>query len=360
MNEEVGVVAPGVLAQVVLQVAYRLVGGVAPAFPLQCGYGLQPVAEPLRDLVDGLRVDIVLLAPVAVAAAFGHGQRAVLEGDRDRPSVGVPRCLIDQRHEEPLVALHVVLLDVGVLEPEAHCHAVGGGPVVVAEVLGGLDVVLVAVRPVQVHLLAVVGDGVPLIPAVPPPGDEVPVLVVPAEERVQVVVGIGFDSLPAPAGLCRRLGLQVVLAARSAGVPVIQVAVRVDRVSAEVLDDYLSRSLQVGHGLRLPGQVAGLKIGGYARGQLIDNEALDGIPLVVHDAIDAEVQVRAVELEQLAQQALELREMSFAGDGLACHDAIPPGSPGPPISGWARMYLPPVGQRNQVRERLLALRWASL
>jgi hypothetical protein len=53
--------------------------------------------------------------------------------------------------------------------------------------LGGLDVVLVVVGPVEIDLLAVVGDGVLLPLGVPAFGDEIAVLVVMAEKGIQVV-----------------------------------------------------------------------------------------------------------------------------------------------------------------------------
>ena len=137
------------------------------------------------------------MVPSAVAAAFGHSQGAILERDRDRAGVVVPSRPLGQRHEEPPVALDVVLLDVGSFQPEVHRYAVRGLPVVVVEVLGGLDVVLVAVGPVEIDLLAVVGDGVPLIAAVAALRDEVAVLVVAAEKGVEVVVDVGLDGLTA-------------------------------------------------------------------------------------------------------------------------------------------------------------------
>ena len=75
-------------------------------------------------------------------------------------------------------------------------------------------------------------------------------------------------------------------------------------------------------------------------GRVLADEPLDGVPLVVHDAVDAEVQVCAVELEQLAQQVLEFPKVSFAGDGLACHGVIPPSRPRPPSWDGRNVYPP--------------------
>ena len=41
-----------------------------------------------------------------------------------------------------------------------------------------------------------------------------------------------------------------------------------------------------------------------------------------HDAIDAEIQVRTIELEKFAQQFLELLKVRLAVGGVSCHDAI--------------------------------------
>ena len=212
-------------------------------------------------------------------------------------------------------------------EPEVYYDAVGRGPVVVVEVLAGLDVVLVAVGPVQVDLLAVVGDGVPLIAPVPPPGDEVSVLVVAAEEGVQAVVDVGLDGLAAAPRPRGGLGCQVLLAHGGTMKAVVQLAVGVDLVSAEGGHHVLTGFFQVVGGLGLPGKLAAVQLPRYAHGQPLADELLDGVPLVVHDAVDAEVQVGAVELEQLAQQPLELQDVSFSSDEFASHIVISPMPP---------------------------------
>ena len=44
-------------------------------------------------------------------------------------------------------------------------------------------------------------------------------------------------------------------------------------------------------------------------GQLPVDVAVDDLPLVVHDPVDPEVQIRAVELEELAEKSLELGQL---------------------------------------------------
>ncbi|HOE17287.1 MAG TPA: hypothetical protein PLX02_12555 [Syntrophorhabdaceae bacterium] len=43
----------------------------------------------------------------------------------------------------------------------------------------------------------------------------------------------------------------------------------------------------------------------YGPGQVFRYEALDDVPFVIHDAVDAEVQIGAVKLEKLAKQLLK-------------------------------------------------------
>jgi hypothetical protein len=57
--------------------------------------------------------------------------------------------------------------------------------------------------------------------------------------------------------------------------------------------------------LRLLGQCALFQLSLDSLGQVLGNEALNDLPLVVHDAVDAKVQVGAVELEELTQKRLE-------------------------------------------------------
>ena len=82
----------------------------------------------------------------------------------------------------------------GVHQPEVHAHRLlvvvrPQAEGVVAQVLAGLDVVLVRVGPVELDLLALVGDGVDarLVDAL---GEEVALGVVAAEEAEQMVVDL--------------------------------------------------------------------------------------------------------------------------------------------------------------------------
>ena len=85
----------------------------------------------------------------------------------------------------------VVFGGVGGDQLEVNAAAIAEGKAVVAEVFAGFGVVLVFVRPVQHHFFAVVGNGVgvALVAAL---ADEVAFVVVAREEGEQVVVNGGF------------------------------------------------------------------------------------------------------------------------------------------------------------------------
>jgi len=85
------------------------------------------------------------------------------------------RHALRNREEVTFVAFDVVLLGVGCGQFETHPVAVVGGDdkSVIGESVSGLDVVLVAVGPVQQHFLAVVGNSVLVSAGVTAIGHEV-------------------------------------------------------------------------------------------------------------------------------------------------------------------------------------------
>ena len=114
-----------------------------------------------------------------------------------------------------------------------------------------------------------------------------------------------FESLAALTTGGLRLQVQVLLAERGAMVGLGQVTVGVEGVLAQRLRDLLGNLLQLLGGLGLVRQRVTIQLIGDSLRQILRDEPLDHVPLVVHDAVDAEVQVRAVELEQLSQELLE-------------------------------------------------------
>lgn len=66
------------------------------------------------------------------------------------------------------------------------------------------------------------------------------------------------------------------------------------------------RRLQFLDSLRLRHQRAVRQFGGDRPGQILHYKAVDDLPLVVQDAVNAEVQVGLVKLEKVAQQLLKL------------------------------------------------------
>ena len=148
VDEEVGIVAPGILSQVMFQVRNGLVVSVAAVLVGQGGQSLRRVGKALGNCDVGGGDNLVLLVPAAVNATFTYIQRAVLERDGNGTSGSIPFCFISAGEEEPFVALAVILLSVSASEPEFYGNTVGCGPVVVVKVFGCFDVILVVVGPV--------------------------------------------------------------------------------------------------------------------------------------------------------------------------------------------------------------------
>ncbi|MDZ7816699.1 MAG: hypothetical protein U5N86_12135 [Planctomycetota bacterium] len=156
------------------------------------------------------------MIPFAVGDLLLIGERAELEGDDQLVRLLVPVDLLHAGQEEPLVALDVVLLDVGGCQFEVDRSSSGVLPGIIVEMLGGLDVVLVVVGPMEIDFFAVVGDGVFLALGIAALRDEVAVLVVAAEEGVQVVEDGGFKRLAAATTGGLVLQVEVLLAQRRA------------------------------------------------------------------------------------------------------------------------------------------------
>jgi len=141
------------------------------------------------------------LRPPLSRRPVGGGGRPVLEPDDQLPVLlgdEVP----GRQHEGPVLRrLHVPVLALGgIHQGEVHPHGmglvVGAEPEgVIPQVLAGLDVVLVAVYPVQPDLLALVGQGVDALP-VDAPWEEVSLRVVAAEEAVELVVDFRLQRSP--------------------------------------------------------------------------------------------------------------------------------------------------------------------
>jgi hypothetical protein len=185
-----------------------------------------------------------------------------------------------------------------------HGHAVGGFVRIIGEILAGLDIVLVVIGPVESHLLAVVGDGVAFFLGVTAPGDKVALLPVAAEEGVEVVVDVGFQRFASAAALGPGLCFQIFLADVGVAIGFDQVAIGVKGVIAQGFQHLFPRRFQGLCCLRLFSQCATLQFLRDGTGQVCGDEALNRRPLVIHDAVDAEIQIGAVALEKLAEEGL--------------------------------------------------------
>ena len=201
----------------------------------------------------------------------------------------------------------------GVHQLEAHAHGIFAfarigleAEGVVAQVFAGLDVVLVLVGPVQRDFLALVGDGVDarLVDAL---GQEVAFRVVAAEEAVQVIVDLVFQRADVDgAGELRAqledffIDIRVHLHTSQCGFQLGEFLLQLRAV----------RRLVLGKGVF------------YLRQQVAFQEPGHFAGLGVHDPVDAEIQVRLVELEQLPEQGDQLGEFGRVGVGHERHSLM--------------------------------------
>ena len=241
----------------------------------------------------------------AATALFAVRQRPVREADDQVVLLGgdgPPAARGEHEAALPAVRLlDVVLLVVGRrdLEPDPPRAAAGvDGEDVAGVVLRRLDVVLLRVRPVELHFLAVVGQevGGPAAAGIAALRDEVAVAVVAAEEGGEVVVDVG-------------LGVRVLL---HLGEPPVHLGDRGRRVDLGVDPQFRSRlvrffQIPLQRGPFLGGGQVELRL--HLRQQVVVEEPRDLRRLQVHDPVQAEVQIAAVEMEHLAQQRLQPVEM---------------------------------------------------
>src|SRR2546423_289324 len=110
---------------------------------------------------DGL-VDGVLYFALAVGCIFLLCQWSVLEEDGASIALLVPfDRRLGARDEEAILTLVVILFSIRRREAKMHSEVAGvDAEGVVAELLGGLDVILVAIGPVKERFFAVVGQAV--------------------------------------------------------------------------------------------------------------------------------------------------------------------------------------------------------
>ena len=313
VDEKVRGVAPSVAAHVVLKQGHWF---LAVAVALCGDGGERGGVKMLGQIHHRLRDKPFLQMVLAVLRLVRACRGTIFERNVQLPCRLLPLGLPKAREEIALVALDVALLHVGVHHGEAHLD-LAGLEGVVAEVFAGLNVVLVLVGPVQMHFLAVVGDGVALATGVAAFGNDVAVVVVAAEEAVQVLIEGGLGR--ADVRPLRHMPLlaasqaEVALAERRLVEGRLQVAVAVEGLGAKGLANLL---LHFAHLLSDHGLFEERPLGEFVLNELrqvLSDVALHHVPLVVHDAVDAEVQIRAVELEQLAQQGLEPRLMFAHG-----------------------------------------------
>ena len=172
-----------------------------------------------------------------------------------------------------------------------------------AEVQARLDVVLVGVRPVEHHLFAGVGNRVGLRLAVGlarqiPKRDEIALVVIALEEVIEVVIDVCLAIRLGGPGFQRRLRGGVLLTQRRCGVERVERTIEFDRRRAESCYHRLLCRVEV---LLELCAVRILERGGNDRGEFVVKIVVDLLRLRVHDPVEAEVQVRLVELKEFPQ-----------------------------------------------------------
>ena len=266
----------------------------------QCAQVL--VRHSLQDARHCLLQDGLLgLAVASVCAGLLWRGQAVLKGQGEGAAVRVVSGRIGPGEEVATAAFGVVSRYTGRGDGEA--DAVCAGQVsyregIVQEAFVGLDIVLVAVGPVEEDLLSPIGDGVGLAGPVASPGDEIALLVVAAEKRDQVIEHLGL----VPLGDFDRpefaAGLRVRPSHSGVGVGGSDFAARQDGVVGEVILNLLGQSLD------LPLQILFVtgadfgKGGVYLAWQLRGDEGLDLVLLDAEQAVEAKVEIGQVELEK--------------------------------------------------------------
>ena len=286
--------------------------------PVAVGFGGCGRAQPCQPLPiepveaqDALRHRLVDPGLLVVAAArkpllLAVRQWTVLEADHQTVAVDGHRRRSGE-NEAALPAgrlLDVVLLVVGARDLEAHTPAVvSDREDVGGVVLRRLDVVLVGVRPVELDLLAVVGDEIswPSAARVAALRHEVAFGVVAGEEVGEVAVDVRF-------------GLRVGPGIGDLPAQVLD-AFRFFRVGNPQISECREGGSQL---LVQPRPVFGgdpLQRALHLRQQIAVEERGDLTGLEVHDPVQAEVQVSPVELEHLAEEGPQPVELLLGARG---------------------------------------------
>ena len=123
--------------------------------------------------------------------------------------------------------------------------------------------------------------------------------------RLKVVENLGFE-LGARPGLARPRPEREIVLTELQILSLKQVALGIERVITEVLADFRRRFRKLPGEIGFLGMRAPLEFLVQPLDQVRLDEALDDRALVIHDAVDAEIQFSIVELEQLLQQRLKL------------------------------------------------------
>src|SRR5258708_14022908 len=283
----------------VVEQAHRVAVGVLPFFEKISIHSIVVECGCMGKFQGGLCEDCPLRLGL-----FGESllmsERGVFKWNGDRVAFGVECYVCHAGQKKALGTLDVILLDIGITEFKLNCpSAVFVG--IVGEVLAGLDVILVGVGPVEMNLLAVVGNRVFVALRIATQRHKIARVVVTAEKGEEVIENLGF-LLGIRSCCCRTVAQSKILLAEFTAVILrSKVAFYVQRLVAEgFLDlglDFFELLCKTGF-LR---ERARLQLFFYASEQVLFDELLNDRPLLVHDSLNAEIQFVAVGLKQLLQ-----------------------------------------------------------
>ena len=184
---------------------------------------------------------------------------------------------------------------------------------VVVEVLRGLDVILVGIRPMKHHLFAAVGNRIgfchaPRLARMIARGDEVATLVIPAEEFMEVIIDAFLaagNRVGCRRSLLRRQKFPPRLAVR---IRRFQMAVLIEGILPDGIEQFRLRRLQLGLcALRL----RGIKCVLNGVEKIVLDKPGDLPRPGVHDPVKSEIQFRLIQLKELLDLVKQILPQLF-------------------------------------------------
>ncbi|MGI6240491.1 MAG: hypothetical protein ACOYJW_00955 [Candidatus Omnitrophota bacterium] len=157
----------------------------------------------------------------------------------------------------------------------------------------------------EINFFSVVGNGIFVALGIPTKRHEIAVVVIPAEESIEMVEYFRFQFL---AGSGRRgpfAKFEILLSFWRRVILFGKIAFRIERFLAEIFFDLRGHFSQLLGKPGFLGQSPACKLLGHAVEQILLDKFLDDIALLIHDPINSEIKLSAVELKQFSQKDLK-------------------------------------------------------